>query len=45
VPSDFLTMIPFVAAYLVVIAVSASPPARKVAAPAALGTPYHREER
>jgi len=46
VPSDFLTMIPFVAAYLVVIAVSASPTrARKVAAPAALGTPYRREER
>lgn len=46
VPSDFLAMIPFIAAYLVVIAVSASPTrARRVAAPAALGTPYHREER
>lgn len=46
VPSDFLTMIPFVTAYLVVVAVSASPKrARRVAAPAALGVPYHREER
>ncbi len=46
IPSDFLTMIPFIAAYLVVVAVSASPTrARKVAAPAALGAPYHREER
>jgi general nucleoside transport system permease protein len=46
IPSDFLTMIPFIAAYLVVVAVSASPSrARTVAAPAALGAPYHREER
>ncbi len=46
VPSDFLTMIPFIAAYAVVILVSASPArARRVAAPAALGEPYSREER
>lgn len=46
IPSDFLTMIPFVAAYLVVILVSISPQrARKAAAPAALGTPYSRESR
>ncbi|MCX6522015.1 MAG: ABC transporter permease [Actinobacteria bacterium] len=46
IPSDFLTMIPFVAAYLVVVLVSASPTrARRVAAPAALGEPYRREER
>jgi simple sugar transport system permease protein len=46
IPSDFLTMIPFIAAYLVVVAVSASPSrARRVAAPAALGEPYRREER
>ncbi len=46
VPSDFLSMIPFVAAYLVVVAVSASPArARRVAAPAALARPYSREER
>ncbi len=46
IPSDFLTMIPFVAAYLVVVLVSASPArARRVAAPAALGEPYRREER
>ncbi len=46
IPSDFLTMIPFVGAYLVVIAVSASPArARRVAAPAALGLPYDREQR
>lgn len=46
VPSDFLTMIPFITAYLVVVAVSASPKrARRVAAPGALGVPYHREER
>lgn len=46
IPSDFLTMIPFVAAYVVVILVSASPTrARRVAAPAALAQPYNREER
>jgi simple sugar transport system permease protein len=46
IPSDFLSMLPFVAAYLVVVAVSASPArARRVAAPAALGEPYSREER
>ena len=46
IPSDFLTMIPFVAAYVVVVLVSASPTrARRVAAPAALGEPYRREER
>ena len=46
VPADFLNMIPFVAAYVVVIVVSASPSrARRVAAPTALGTPYSRESR
>ncbi|MEM7143341.1 MAG: ABC transporter permease [Actinomycetota bacterium] len=46
IPSDFLKMIPFVAAYLVVVGVSASPArARKVAAPAALAQPYAREAR
>lgn len=46
IPSDFLAMIPFVAAYLVVVAISASPSrSRKVAAPAALGVPYQREQR
>lgn len=46
IPSDFLSMIPFVAAYLVVIFVSISPQrARRVAAPAALGTAYAREAR
>lgn len=45
-PSDFLTMIPFIAAYVVVILVSASPArARRVAAPAKLGEPYSRAER
>lgn len=46
IPSDFLAMIPFIAAYVVVVAVSASPTrSRRVAAPAALGEPYSREER
>ncbi|MBU81761.1 MAG: ABC transporter permease [Acidimicrobiales bacterium] len=46
VPSDFLAMIPFIATYLVVIVVSASPTrARKVAGPAALAKPYSREAR
>ncbi len=46
IPSDFLAMIPFVAAYLVVVLVSASPArSRRVAAPAALGEPYNREHR
>ena len=46
IPSDFLTMIPFIAAYVVVVLVSASPSrARRVAAPAALGAPYSRESR
>lgn len=46
VPSDFLKMVPFVAAYLVVIAISASPTrARRIAAPAALAQPYSREAR
>ncbi|MFT5267075.1 MAG: ABC-type uncharacterized transport system permease subunit [Acidimicrobiales bacterium] len=46
IPSDFLAMIPFVAAFLVVVLVSASPArARRVAAPAALGVPYSREAR
>ena len=46
VPSDFLAMIPFVAAFIVVVAVSASPKrARRVAAPAALAQPYSREAR
>ena len=46
VAPDFLAMIPFIAAYVVVIVVSASPQrARRVAAPAALGVPYSREAR
>ncbi len=46
IPSDFLSMIPFVATYVVVVAVSASPTrARRVAAPASLGRPYDREQR
>ncbi len=46
VPSDFLKMMPFIAAYLVVVGVSASPKrARKLAAPAALAQPYAREAR
>jgi simple sugar transport system permease protein len=46
VPSDFLNMIPFIATYVVVIVVSASPArARKIAGPAALGEPYSREAR
>ncbi len=46
VPADFLNMIPFVAAYVVVIVISASPARkRRVAAPAALGQPYSRESR
>lgn len=46
VPSDFLNMIPFIATYIVVIIVSASPTrARKIAGPAALGEPYSRETR
>lgn len=46
VPSDFLNMIPFIATYIVVIIVSASPTrARKIAGPAALGEPYSREAR
>ncbi len=46
VPSPLLKMMPFVAAYLVVIAVSASPNrARRLAAPAALAQPYSREAR
>lgn len=46
VPSDFLKMMPFIAAYLVVILVSASPNrARRLAAPAALAQPYSREDR
>ncbi len=46
VPSDFLKMMPFIAAYLVVVGVSANPArARKVAAPAALAQPYAREAR
>ena len=46
VPSDFLAMIPFIAAYLVVVLVSASPTrARRAAAPAALARPYSREAR
>jgi ABC-type uncharacterized transport system permease subunit len=46
IPSDFLAMIPFIAAYVVVILFSASPArARRVAAPAALGVPYSREAR
>ncbi len=46
IPSDFLRMVPFVAAYAVVVAISANPSrARKVAAPAALAQPYARESR
>lgn len=46
IPSDFLAMIPFVASFVVVVAVSASPKrARRVAAPAALAQPYNREAR
>ncbi len=46
VPSDFLKMMPFIAAYLVVIAVSGNPArARRLAAPAALAQPYAREAR
>ena len=46
IPSDFLTMIPFIAAYVVVVAVGASPTrSRRVAAPAALAQPYDREQR
>jgi simple sugar transport system permease protein len=46
IPPDFLKMMPFVAAFLVVVLVSASPTrARKVAAPAALAQPYARESR
>lgn len=46
VPSDFLNMLPFVATYVVVIIISASPArARKIAGPAALGEPYSRESR
>lgn len=46
VPSDFLKMMPFIAAYLVVVGVSASPArARRLAAPAALAQPYSREAR
>lgn len=45
-PADFLAMIPFIAAYLVMLSVSASPArARRVAAPAALAVPYMRESR
>lgn len=46
VPSNLLKMMPFIAAYLVVILVSASPNrARRLAAPAALAQPYSREAR
>jgi simple sugar transport system permease protein len=46
VPADFLAMIPFGAAYLVVIFASISPQrARRLAAPAALGEAYRREAR
>ncbi len=46
IASDFLKIMPFVAAYLVVVSVSASPKrARKLAAPAALAQPYSREAR
>ncbi len=46
IASDFLKIMPFVAAYLVVVAVSASPNrARNRAAPAALAQPYAREAR
>lgn len=46
IPSDFLSMIPFIAAYAVVVLVSASPArARRQAAPSALAVPYSRETR
>ncbi len=46
VPSDFLSMIPFVITFIVVIVVSANPSrARRVQAPASLGEPYSREAR
>ena len=46
IPSDFLNMSPFIAAYIVVVVVSASPSrSRGVAAPSALGVPYSRESR
>lgn len=46
IPSDFLSMIPFIAAYLVVVVLSASPTrARRAAAPSALAKPYSRETR
>jgi simple sugar transport system permease protein len=46
VPSDFLAMIPFIAAYLVVVLAAARPSKRRRgAAPAALGVPYAREAR
>lgn len=46
VASDFLAMIPFVAAFIVVVMVSANPKrARRAAAPAALAQPYSREAR
>lgn len=46
VPSDFLSMIPFVVTFLVVVIVSANPErARRVGAPASLGEPYSREAR
>ncbi|MEM9037732.1 MAG: ABC transporter permease [Actinomycetota bacterium] len=46
VPSDFLAMIPFIAAYLIVIAASANPRwARRLKGPADLARPYAREAR
>jgi ABC-type uncharacterized transport system permease subunit len=46
IPSDFLSMIPFIAAYVVVVLMSASPArARRAAAPTALAQPYSRETR
>ncbi|MEM8905077.1 MAG: ABC transporter permease, partial [Actinomycetota bacterium] len=46
VPSDFLAMIPFIAAYLIVIVASANPTwARRLKGPAALAKPYAREAR
>lgn len=46
IPSDFLSMIPFIAAYVVVVVLSASPTrARRAAAPSALAKPYSRETR
>ena len=46
VPTDFLAMIPFIAAYLVVVLAAARPSkGRRGAAPAALGEPYSREAR